>query len=265
MNAITNIRTRPVGVRVLRPTESGPKGGRILLGNCGALPSRADAAASLTSGEQSELTHCETVIARGWENFIEVGEALRTIRDRRLYREHHPSFEAYCINRWQYRRSYAYYLVGAAEVIGHLSGNDKTPLPRCEAQVRPLIGLPPDTIREVWTEVVKGTDIEAVTAKVVRDKAAAYKPHPSIRVKPGAGAHAGTATTDLTAESVQAIQVLEKLEQALRDGAATDTILHFVTGLRVRLQRIAAGATTTNGRPRQGGDAPSARRIADSQ
>jgi hypothetical protein len=209
------------------------------------------------------LAHCERIIARGWESFIEVGEALRTVRDRRLFREDHSSFEAYCLDRWQYRRSYAYYLVGAAEVIAHLSGNDKSPLPRCEAQVRPLIGLPPDKIREVWTEVVKDTDIEAVTAKVVRDKAAAHKPHPTIRIKPGAGAHAGTATTDLTVESVQAIQVLEKLEQALREGATTDTILHFVTGLRVRLQRIAAGAT--NGRPRRGGDAPPSRCVADPQ
>ena len=46
------------------------------------------------------LAECEAVITRGVRGYVEAGEALRTIRDARLYRETHGTFEDYCRERW---------------------------------------------------------------------------------------------------------------------------------------------------------------------
>ena len=53
------------------------------------------------------LTECEAVIERGLRTFVEVGEALLRIRDERLYRETHGTFEDYCRERWAMRREVA--------------------------------------------------------------------------------------------------------------------------------------------------------------
>ena len=50
------------------------------------------------------LAECEAVIERGQQTFIEVGQALMEIRDSRLYRETHATFEAYCNERWGWTR-----------------------------------------------------------------------------------------------------------------------------------------------------------------
>ena len=43
--------------------------------------------------------------------FIEVGKALLAIRDAKLYRKTHKTFEAYCRDRWEMSRPRAYQLI----------------------------------------------------------------------------------------------------------------------------------------------------------
>jgi len=62
------------------------------------------------------LDECERVIAKGKRAFILVGQALLEIRDRRLYRQTHPTFEAYCRERWGWGRESAYKHIAAAKV-----------------------------------------------------------------------------------------------------------------------------------------------------
>lgn len=45
---------------------------------------------------------------------MDAGRALTVIRDARLYRETHATFEAYCRERWQMSRPRAYQLISAA-------------------------------------------------------------------------------------------------------------------------------------------------------
>jgi hypothetical protein len=123
---------------------------------------------ALSKLEQSDLTDCEAVIERGWQTFVEVGSALATIRENRLYRQEHPSFEAYCSRRWMYNRSYAYSLIAAAQAVKHLSAIADTSKPQHESQVRPLIGLPPDRMKSVWVKAVEIAQSKPVTAKHVR-------------------------------------------------------------------------------------------------
>jgi hypothetical protein len=84
------------------------------------------------------LEDCEAVIERGLATFVEVGEALAEVRDLRLYRATHDTFEAYCDQRWSLSRKRAYDLIGAAEIVGSLSPIGDTPKPANEAQARAL-------------------------------------------------------------------------------------------------------------------------------
>ena len=49
--------------------------------------------ASLTTREQSEFARAERTIATGLRSFLTVGMALKEIRDKRLYRRQHDTFE----------------------------------------------------------------------------------------------------------------------------------------------------------------------------
>ena len=50
-------------------------------------------------------------MVRGWRAFVDVGQALATIRDRRLYREGYRAFAAYCLAKWRYHRAHEYRLI----------------------------------------------------------------------------------------------------------------------------------------------------------
>jgi hypothetical protein len=147
---------------------------------------------ALTTPERTQLKTCEGRIEKGLATFIEVGTALLEIRDSRLYRETHSTFENYCRDRWQLQRKRAYHFIEAASVINNLSNSvstivdtekvcDYDPtdqgaweraaererdrleyeqmpfLPTKESQVRPLATLEPEVQREVWRDVVATT------------------------------------------------------------------------------------------------------------
>ena len=104
---------------------------------------------------------------RGLATFVEVGRALAEIRDQRLYRASHRTFEEYCHERWLLSRTRAYRLIDAAAVVSPIG--DGQP-PKNEAQARELVPL----LREDEQEVVEvWRDLRAefghdVTAKRVR-------------------------------------------------------------------------------------------------
>ena len=125
----------------------------------------------LATPEKATLEECEAVIEKGWVTFVEVGRGLMTIRDRRLYRTIHPTFEAYCLEKWHYQKSHAYRLIAAAEVIECLSPIGDIPRPTHESQIRPLAGLPPDQVVSVWKEAIAKASGAEVTAKLVRKAA----------------------------------------------------------------------------------------------
>lgn len=123
--------------------------------------------------DRGRLVELEQVVERGLATFVEVGQALMEIRDSRLYRETHGSFEDYCRERWQFSRRHANRLVQAAEVAGVLGPMGPTSQPRefldneatwgpkltrtmNERQARELAPLldQPETLRETWAEVV---------------------------------------------------------------------------------------------------------------
>ena len=70
----------------------------------------------------------------------EAGAALATIRDTRLYRATHATFEDYCRARRGIARQTAYQLISAAGVVENVRNCVQT-LPVNERQVRPLAAL----------------------------------------------------------------------------------------------------------------------------
>jgi hypothetical protein len=60
------------------------------------------------------LAELEQAIARAKQRFVEMGLALGTIRDLRLYKRDYSSFEKYCRARWGCSRQHAYRLIAAS-------------------------------------------------------------------------------------------------------------------------------------------------------
>ncbi len=130
------------------------------------------------------LGELESVIERGQQTFVEVGQALLEIRERRLYHEQgYGAFEAYCQERWNWGRNYVNKQIQAAEVVGVLG--TMVPIPATERQVRelvPLLRQDEQAVVEVWREL-KETYGDAVTAQKVKAavdiRLAAGRPHVS--------------------------------------------------------------------------------------
>jgi site-specific DNA-methyltransferase (adenine-specific) len=123
---------------------------------------------SLTTREQRELGRAERTIARGLKSFLEVGTALKRIRDERLYREQFDTFEEYCIRRWDFSRIRAYQMCAASEVVADLSTVVNIPPPGNEAQARPLTRLKEKKHRKrAWAMAIKMAAAEGrpVTAR----------------------------------------------------------------------------------------------------
>ena len=103
----------------------------------------------------STLEQLERVIEGGLQTFVEVGLALLDIRDRRLYRLGHATFEDYCQKRWDFTYQRANQLIDAAKVAGALT-TTVVKAPTNEAQARalaPLLRTEPEAIPVVWQEV----------------------------------------------------------------------------------------------------------------
>ena len=131
-------------------------------------------ALELTVIEKTELEELETVIKQDMGAYYRVGCALAKIRDSRLYRETHSTFEAYCKDRWEMKRAHAYRLIESASVKDHLSPmGDIQPIN--ERQARPLTKLATaEAQREAWETVVETAPEGKITAyhvsKVVNGK-----------------------------------------------------------------------------------------------
>ena len=135
---------------------------------------------AVTESEATELERLESVIRRGVRAFVDVGNALKEIRDRRLYRDTHKTFEDYCQSRWGMERRHPYHLMNAAAAVEQLKMCTRVHiLPACEAHVRPLLRLCDHNLQiEAWGRVVEraGGDLGGITAKLVREEVARFLP-----------------------------------------------------------------------------------------
>ena len=134
----------------------------------------------LSRQEQQELAALESTIQRNLSSFYEMGIALMTIRDKRLYRDGFDTFEHYCRERWQFARNYANKLIASSQVIENL--NKGTIVPKTESQARPLTKLEPEQQKEVWEKAVQTAPEGKITArhvqKIVNEAMETKRPEP---------------------------------------------------------------------------------------
>src|SRR6266404_3639004 len=116
----------------------------------------------LTIIESARLQELEQQMEQDQAAFARYGNALLEIRESRLYRQSHATFEDYCLERWQMNRAYAGKLISAAQVATNLYPIGYKP--ESEGQVRPLVSLEPDQQREVWQKAVETAPKGKVTA-----------------------------------------------------------------------------------------------------
>ena len=123
----------------------------------------------LNQDERAELDHCETIINMGLSTFIKVGEALLTIKDRRLYREDYSTFDDYCRDKWRIASSRARQLMGASETVQDIKSvtTGNTFLPTNERQTRPMARLTPDEKGVAWQRAVKEAEGKHPSGKMV--------------------------------------------------------------------------------------------------
>lgn len=131
----------------------------------------------ITTIEITELSTCEAIIERGLKTFYEVGDALQTIRDKRLYRVEFATFEEYCKQRWNIAHSRASQLMNAAHMYDDLktSTTVEVILPRTESQARPLACVEPEHRAEVWQQAVDTAPEGRMTAAHVERTVEEYK------------------------------------------------------------------------------------------
>lgn len=132
------------------------------------------------------LQELEAVVEGGLRTFVEVGEALLAIRDRRLYREQgFDTFETYCRERWRWGRNYVNKQIAAAEVVRELG--TVVPKPEAERQVRELVRAPVEERQQIWDQAVEEAQGKQPTAinlaALVRErmKLKGYEPAPERR------------------------------------------------------------------------------------
>ncbi|MEH2264149.1 hypothetical protein [Nostoc sp.] len=133
----------------------------------------------MTEEEQSDRLHLERRVERA---FFEAGKVLTELRDRRLYRSTHRTFEEYCRDRFGHSRQQSNYLITASGVyenlttIGcqnvadeNLTTNGSQTMPTNERQVRPMTKLEPHQQQEVWVKAVEQAGGKVLPARIVKN------------------------------------------------------------------------------------------------
>lgn len=140
---------------------------------------------NLSAQEREDLTHAETVIAHHFDTFKEAGTALRDVRERRLYRETHATFEDYCRARWEMSKTQANRLIASASVVEHVAEIAGAAVVQSltESAIRPLTGLTPSQQKQIFKRVLEQAPAKpgevpgrGITAKLVQQVAKATYP-----------------------------------------------------------------------------------------
>jgi hypothetical protein len=138
--------------------------------------------APLTTEEESDRNLLERKVERA---FYEAGMALMQLRDRRLYRSTHATFEDYCRDRFDYTRRRPYQLIEAALIYDNLI--DKCAkilhiLPTKEGQVQPLSQLDRESQPLAWSTAVEEAGGKVPTGRIVKEVVQRIKDKTSVPI-----------------------------------------------------------------------------------
>lgn len=135
----------------------------------------------LTYDEEYDRSQLELRVEQA---FYQAGKALAELRQRRLYRSTHRTFEAYCQDTFEFSRRHSDNLIAGAGVVENLqqtrinrsqtesnekmSTNRTQILPTKLEQIRPLASLKPDEQRQVWDQAVAAANGRVPSGRIVK-------------------------------------------------------------------------------------------------
>lgn len=129
---------------------------------------------ALTKTGERQLAEAEAIIEAGLDTFMAVGAALTAIREGKLYRAEHDTFDNYCLDRWRMTSRRANQLMDAA-AIGTM-----VPIAN-ERQARALASLAsdPDALKAAYKQA------EAEGPVTAASLARAANPSPNVNPETG--------------------------------------------------------------------------------
>jgi hypothetical protein len=215
---------------------------------------------SLTPREAGDLATCEAALDSLRVAFWAAGKALQVIRDARLYRDTHGTFEDYLAERWDMSRAQAYRLIDAWPLAERLSPmGDRLN----ERQVRELLPVASDHGHDaaavVYQAIADARDGQ-VTAALLHNAVAVLPPgrfDPEEAVAQiraylaGAAEAAGPPPADpvsvFTAHATRMLQALHRAaDRGILQAAAgqdPDTVRKVIADMRAVLDEIEQATT----------------------
>ncbi|MGK7950452.1 MAG: hypothetical protein AB4368_17120 [Xenococcaceae cyanobacterium] len=175
-----------------KPTETATPQGNALLRR---FPPQRQVSLEIVSDEklsfeeERDRLRLERQVERA---FYQAGIALKELRDRRLYRSTHETFEKYCQDRFGMQRRHPYRLIDAAAVVDNIlemcpirtqNSSDTSDtnkileiIPTSEWQIRSLTKLGPHQQREIWAKAVELAGNKVPSGKIVSELVSEIKP-----------------------------------------------------------------------------------------
>lgn len=180
----------------------------------------------LSDAEKQMLARDEEHVQKHLESFAPAGHALKEIRDKRLYRETHATFDLYCRQRWEMSKTQANRLIAAAQTVDNIasvtppeiSGHLK------ESTVRSLAPLNAAQQRKVFERVIESTPPDQpITASLV--SRVAHEVAPTAFKKPKKRTTTPGASTDGNGDLVRRTEIVEEIDGWVkRQGARFGTM-----------------------------------------
>lgn len=143
-------------------------------------------ATELTEDEERDRHRLELRVEQA---FYQAGAALRELKERRLYRSTHSTFEEYCQDRFGYHRRHSYQLIDAAAVFENLCANGAQKssdtngariLPTSERQCRPLTRIEAAQQVMAWQQAVEAAGGKAPSGRTVKGIVERLKEKPRL-------------------------------------------------------------------------------------
>ncbi|MGI5488869.1 hypothetical protein [Microtetraspora malaysiensis] len=206
--------------------------------------------------ERRDLETCEAALDHLRLAFWIAGHALQVIRDARLYRATHATFEDYCEDRWEISRPHAYRLIAEWSLAERLHRVSPMGDKISERQVRELLPIKAqhgeDAAETVYLTVAEADGVR-LTAELLRgavsvvpegpfDRAAAVAQIRAFlasagEVAPSAG---GAPVRGFERQATQARNTLEKLAKRVARSGPADRgdVRKFVDEMRALLDEI---------------------------
>lgn len=131
-----------------------------------------------TGVAKARLAELEAIVERSAQAVWDMAEALREIREDRLYKATHKTWVAYVSERWGISEAWANNAIAGTEIRALLRSKNHGPghgLPTTVSQARVLQPVPDADKPKVWQQAVQRAELDGKPEPSKRDVAAAVK------------------------------------------------------------------------------------------